>query len=153
MSEVDEKKIEEMLTRLLEGPVGDRFCAKIISQVGMDLSKVLEGYFTKKEYEQKFVETEEGFGAAAQEAIEGLSPMLNELASYSSRLHNLELLKAVEDTGLPLKLDVVLMERVRSRVLTDLQTWVKNKEFHPKARAAMQEYLDHLQPAKPEDAN
>jgi hypothetical protein len=148
MSDVDDKKIEEVLTRLLEGPVGDRLCAKIVSQVGMDLSKVMEPYLTKKEYTDGIQKAEEGFVGAAQEAIEGLNPMLNELASYSARIHNLELMKATENLGLPLKMDMALMDRIRKRVLSDLETWTKNEEFDPRARMAMQEYLDLLHPPK-----
>lgn len=153
MSDVDDKKIEEVITRLLEGPVGDRLCAKIVAQVGMDLSKVMEPYLTKKEYASGLEQAEEGFAGAAQEAIEGLSPMLSELASYSSRIHNLELLETLDGIKVPLKLEMALVDRVRVRVISDLDTWAKNEEFNPKARSAMREYLNLLQPDKPEDAN
>jgi len=153
MSDVDDKKIEEVLTRLLEGPVGDRLCAKIVSQVGMDLSKVMEPYLTKKEYASGLEQAEVGFAGAAQEAIEGLNPILTELASYSARIHNLELMKTVENLGLPLKMGMALLGRTRKQVLSDLETWTKNEEFDPRARVAMQEFLDYLQPSKDGSGN
>jgi hypothetical protein len=153
MSDIDEKKIEEVLTRLLEGPVGDALCAKIVTQVGRDLDKAMEPYLTKAEYDREGKEAAEKFAEGMAESSEQMEGFFENVASYGLRIHNLEALQAVNHYSSlnqkeALELEMGLMTRIRTRVLEDLDSWTSNPEIHEHAKTMMMRIIKFLRPQK-----
>jgi len=154
MSDIDEKKIEEVLTRLLEGPVGDALCSKIVAQVGRGMDKAMEPYVTKAQMERETEETEAAtkeFHESMAEGTASMAAFFEEMSTHPIRIHNLEVMRAVDhyrpmDPTRHLHLEMGLMARIRERVLDDLQAWVTQKDLVPEAKNVMEEILAYLEP-------
>jgi hypothetical protein len=176
---MDDSEIETILTRLLEGPVGDRLCAKVSTQMveairsrGLAFPDPIEPtgadahdqslpepssgeeFITRTEYEQKWNESADAIGKALKEAVAALSPFLDEIGETNIRLHNMELLLVTQqqmmamgsDSPLAMRatgLEMALLNRVRERVIKDLETW-STKESLAETHEAMGHILELL---------
>jgi len=154
MSDLDEKKIEEVLTRLLEGPVGDALCSKIVAQVGRDMDKAMEPFVTKAQMEREAKEAEAAskkFHELMAEGNASMASFLEEMSSHPIRIHNLEVLRAVDHYQAfnPKEhphLEMLLMGQIRARVLDDLKKWTQRKDMVSDAKEMMEQILTYLEP-------
>jgi hypothetical protein len=153
MSDIDEKKIEEVLTRLLEGPVGDALCAKIVTQVGRDMPTAMQPYLTKAEYNQEGKKAAADFSEEMQESSKQVAEFFENVAGRELRLHNLEALHAVDHYSSlnpkeGLDLTMALTTRIRDRVLEDLDSWVENPDIGTAPKLMMHRLIKFLRPEK-----